>query len=100
MEKKQIKNYIETLQRSYLKTANEALNNFKEVPADQSKLKEFYLKESTEFLNKSEALIKVLEFINSWKMSIKIVLIIIIGLFITVTCFKSLQRIKEEENEK
>lgn len=33
-------------------------------------------------------------------MSIKILLIIIIGLFITVTCFKSLQRIKEEENEK
>lgn len=65
MEKKQIKNYIETLQRNYLKTANEALNNFKEVPADQSKLKEFYLKESTEFLNKSEALIKILEFINS-----------------------------------
>jgi len=58
MEKKQIKNYIETLQRNYLKTANEALNNYKEVPAEQSKLKEFYL-------NKSEALIKVLEFINS-----------------------------------
>ncbi len=33
-------------------------------------------------------------------MSIKILLIIIIGLFVTVSCFKTLQRIKEEENEK
>jgi len=64
MEKEQIKTYLETLHSEYLEIAKEAIDNCNNSNKDEEVMKEFYLKEGAKYLNKSEALLDVIKFIN------------------------------------
>lgn len=64
MEKSEIRNYVETTHRNYLEMANGSLAELDKLPDNEFTLKEFHLKKATEYVNKAEAVMKVLDFIN------------------------------------
>jgi hypothetical protein len=64
MENEQIKTYLKTLHSEYIEIAKESIDNFNNSNKDEELMKEFYLKEAEKYLNKSEALLDVIKFIN------------------------------------
>jgi len=65
MEKEQIKIYLERMHKYYSESAIEYTkdyNQFKDY--EGTKLTEFYLKKRTEYTNKADAILNVIEFIN------------------------------------
>jgi len=65
MEKEQIKIYLERMHKYYAESAIEYTKDYNKFKSyDGSTLPEFYLKKSTEYTNKAEAIYGVIEFIN------------------------------------
>ncbi len=67
MEKSEIQSYVETTHRNYLEMANESLAELDTLSNDEITLKEFHLKKATEYVNKADAVMRVLDFINRQK---------------------------------
>ena len=66
MEKEQIKIYCETMHKFYLDSANQSYKDYEQFKNySSSSLPEFYLKNAKKYTDKADALLKVIEFINS-----------------------------------
>lgn len=64
MEKSELRSYVETSHKNYLEMANESLAELDTLSDNEITLKEFHLKKATEYVNKADAVMKVLDFIN------------------------------------
>lgn len=67
MEKSELRSYVETSHKNYLKLANESLAELDTLSDNEITLKEFHLKKATEYVNKADAVMRVLDFINKQK---------------------------------
>jgi len=63
-ELKYVKIYVEKLHKLYLDSANEHLEKHKKEDGIKVISKEYHLTASKEYLNKAQALMNVLDFIN------------------------------------
>ena len=64
MEKSELRSYVETSHKNYLEMANGSLVELDTLSDDEFTLKEFHLKKATEYVNKADAVMRVLDFIN------------------------------------
>tara|TARA_Y100000389_G_scaffold111954_1_gene109004 strand:+ start:391 stop:636 length:246 start_codon:yes stop_codon:yes gene_type:complete len=62
MERKTINIFLETTHSQYLKMANEALEDCKNEPIDNSIMRDFFMKKAAEYTNKANAIMKVRKF--------------------------------------
>jgi len=64
MENETIKIYLETTHKNYIDMANEALWDASDEPIENEVMKDFFLKKATQYTNKAEAILKVIEFMS------------------------------------
>lgn len=64
MKKSELRSYVETSHKNYLEMANGSLVELDTLSDDEFTLKEFHLKKATEYVNKADAVMRVLDFIN------------------------------------
>ena len=64
MENETIRIYLETTNKNYIDMANEAIECFDNEPIENKVMKDFFLKKGTEYTNKAEAILKVIEFMS------------------------------------
>ena len=65
MEKEQIKIYLERMHKYYAESAIEYTKDYNQFkPYKESDMAEFYLKKTSEYTNKADAILNVIEFIN------------------------------------
>jgi len=65
MEKEQIKIYLERMHKYYAESAIEYTKDYNQYKDyKESKLTQFYSKKTTEYTNKADAILNVIEFIN------------------------------------
>ena len=64
MKKSELRSYVETSHKNYLEMANGSLVELDTLSDDEVTLKEFHLKKATEYVNKADAVMRVLDFIN------------------------------------
>lgn len=65
MEISEVKTHTETMHRHYIEMANDCLEQYKSEPTNNQVMKDFYLKKSTEYLHKAEALWEIIKYVKS-----------------------------------
>ena len=62
--KEEIKEYTRQLHAEYLKLTNEAIADYKASPENSEVTRDFFVKKSSEYINKAEAIWKIINFIG------------------------------------
>tara|TARA_Y100001938_G_scaffold67560_1_gene93737 strand:+ start:305 stop:502 length:198 start_codon:yes stop_codon:yes gene_type:complete len=65
MELQQVKTYLEKTHQNYIDMVNQNIQYFNSEPNDNKVMKDFFLQKATEYTNKADAILKIIEFINS-----------------------------------
>lgn len=60
----EIKAYAKQLHAEYLKLTNEAIAEYKAEPENSTVTRDFFVKKSSEYINKAEAIWKIIDFIG------------------------------------
>lgn len=60
----EIKRQAEALHANYIQLTNEAIESYKAEPKDNTVMKDYFLKKSSEYISKAEAIYELINFIG------------------------------------